>query len=267
MCTVIRPIAQANMRLTSEVFYRAPRVPLIPDSSPPFDYLIHAYFEPPAADKNAIHRDAVVWANRGGGKTMLGAAATLLDLLFKPGIQVRVLGGSLEQSSKMHEHLLTLLDRPWFRDLLEGEPTQRRVALINGSRVQLLAGSQRSVRGVRVHKLRCDEVEEFDPQVWEAAQMVTRTGNCGGKRVHGAVEALSTMHRPFGLMSHITRGCATQAPGAPPTFQMDRAGRHRTVPGHTRLRCVRPLGRLPGSGPTGPRLHPGQRPGAAVATH
>lgn len=196
-----------------------PRAPLIPGSSPPFEYLTHAYFEPLAADKNVTNRDAVVWANRGGGKTMLGAAATLLDLLFKPGIQVRVLGGSLEQSSKMHEHLLTLLDRPWFRDLLEGEPTQRRVALINGSRVQLLAGSQRSVRGVRVHKLRCDEVEEFDPDVWEAAQMVTRSGNCGGKRVHGAVEALSTMHRPFGLMSSITRGCATHAPGAPRLFK------------------------------------------------
>jgi Terminase RNaseH-like domain len=181
-----------------------PRAPLVPGSSAPFDYLSHAYFEPGYDHELPAGKDAVVWANRGGGKTMLGAAATLLDLLFKPGIRVCILGGSLEQSSKMHEHLVSLLDRPWFRGLVDGEPTQRRVALVNGSRARLLAGSQRSVRGVRVHKLRCDEVEEFEPGVWEAAQMVTRSGPCGGKRVHGAVEALSTMHRPFGLMAKIT---------------------------------------------------------------
>lgn len=181
-----------------------PRTPLVPGSSAPFDYLVHAYFESEQAGNHATNKDAIVWANRGGGKTMLGAAATLLDLVFKPGIQVRILGGSLEQSSKMFEHLTTLFDKPWFTGVLDGEPTQRQISLINGSNAKLLAGSQRSVRGVRVQKLRCDEVEEFEPEVWEAAQMVTRSNRCGDKHVHGAVEALSTMHRPFGLMSRIT---------------------------------------------------------------
>jgi len=183
-----------------------PRIPLVRDSTAPFDYLIHTFFESNKTDSDNTSKDAVVWANRGGGKTMLGAAATLLDLVFKPGIQVRILGGSLEQSSKMFEHLIALFDKPWFRSLLDGEPTQRRIALTNGSNVQLLAGSQRSIRGVRVQKLRCDEVEEFEPGVWEAAQMVTRSSRCGDKYVQGAVEALSTMHRPFGLMAKITGG-------------------------------------------------------------
>ena len=63
----------------------------------PFDYLIRAYFEPAS--------DQVVHAPRGGGKTRLAAVATLLDLLHKPGLSVRILGGSLEQS-------LRLRDRP-----------------------------------------------------------------------------------------------------------------------------------------------------------
>lgn len=196
-----------------------PREPFVPGSSAPFDYLIHTFFESPQPDAAITNKDAVVWANRGGGKTMLGAVATLLDLLFKPGIQVRILGGSLEQSSKMFEHLVALLDRPWFRGLLDGEPTQRRVAMTNGSRVQLLAGSQRSVRGVRVQKLRCDEVEEFEPGVWEAAQMVTRSTTCGGKPVQGAVEALSTMHRPFGLMAQLTRETDRNKPGTASLFK------------------------------------------------
>ena len=186
-------------------------------SSPPFAYLEHAYFD---------RGDCVVWANRGGGKTMLGAVATLLDLLFKPGVQVRILGGSLEQSGKMYEHLTSLLDRPLLSGadggggvaggaggggggVLAAPATSRRVVLGHGSRAEILAGSQRSVRGTRVQKLRCDEVEEFDPAVWEAAQLVTRSADCGGRRVRGGVEGLSTMHRPFGLMSKLVEDAAS----------------------------------------------------------
>jgi len=178
------------------------RQTLTPNNQSPFDYISHTFFERGG--------DCVVWACRGGGKTMLGAVATMLDLLLKPGIQVRVLGGSLEQSNKMYEHLLTLLDRPFLRGITAGDATQRGVQLKNGSRVALLAGSQRSVRGVRVHKLRCDEVEEFDSNVWEAAQLVTRSGRCGSIKVKGSLEALSTMHRPFGLMSRLVEQAHTE---------------------------------------------------------
>ncbi|MHC4996409.1 MAG: hypothetical protein ACYTGQ_15290, partial [Planctomycetota bacterium] len=127
----------------------------------------------------------------------------LLDLVFKPGIEVRVLGGSLEQSRKMHGHLRWMLDREGLADLLEGGLTQRGARLKNGSAVELLAQSQTSVRGQRVQKLRCDEVELFDRDVWEAAQFVTRSAVCGGVEVRGGVEVLSTAHRPFGLMNEL----------------------------------------------------------------
>lgn len=200
-----------------------PREAMLPGHAAPFAYLCDAFFE---GSGPALHRleagppavldgDCVVWANRGGGKTMLGAVATLLDLVFKPGVQVRILGGSLEQSSKMFEHLVTLFERPGLRGVLAGTATQRRVATVQGSVAQVLAQSQRSVRGVRVHKLRCDEVEAFDREVWEAAQLVTRSGWCGeGDNrvwVHGRVEALSTMHRPFGLMNRLTAERMTEA--------------------------------------------------------
>ncbi|MEM9251270.1 MAG: hypothetical protein AAGB29_02875 [Planctomycetota bacterium] len=174
---------------------RIARTPVAPGSSAPFDYLRHAFF---------TGTDCVVWANRGGGKTLLGAVATLLDLIFTPGIQVRLLGGSLEQSAKMHEHLVRLLERPAFRrGVLAQPPTRRRIALANGSAVELLAQSPRSVRGTRVHKLRCDEVDEFKQDVWAAAQFVTRSDTLGGSTIPGAIESFSTMHRPFGLMSRV----------------------------------------------------------------
>jgi len=172
-----------------------PRTPMIEGHDAPFAYLEHSFFE--HAENQG---DCVVWSNRGGGKTLLGAVATLLDMLFKPGVQVRILAGSFDQASRMYRYLATMLGSDVFQDMIDGKLTGRSVTLINGSRVDVLAQSQTAVRGQHVHKLRCDEVELFDPEVWEAAQLVTRSGWCGDTFVHGTIDALSTMHRPFGLM-------------------------------------------------------------------
>jgi len=174
-----------------------PRTPVAEGSDAPFDYLIHAFFE------TSRSRDALVWANRGGGKTFLGAVATALDLAFKPGVEVRILGGSLEQSARMQRHLRDLTSRPVFAGAVDGRITERRLALVNGSVCRTLAQSHASVRGVRVQKLRCDEVELFDPDIWAAAQLTTHSKQCGDTLVTGAVEAFSTMHRPHGLMARL----------------------------------------------------------------
>ncbi len=173
----------------------------------PFDYVAHVFFEGRVPGQTLQHTargaDCIVWANRGGGKTWLGALATMLDMIFKPGIQIRILGGSLEQSTRMYHYLRQMFQRPGLRILVDGTPTQQRIALVNGSTVELLAQSHRSVRGHRVHKLRCDEVDEFTEDIWQAAQAVTRSGLCGQVHVTGSVEALSTMHRPFGMMARL----------------------------------------------------------------
>lgn len=181
--------------------FAVPRQSLIPGHQSPFDYLAHAFFE--GGPEDSRPRDCIVWANRGGGKTQLGAIATLLDMLFKPGVQIRILAGSFEQSGKMYAALRDLVARPGFATLVEGNITGRHVRLRNGSRVEVLSQSERSVRGQRVHKLRCDEIEEFTDDVWRAAQMVTRSGWCGDVFVRGCIEAMSTMHRPFGLMQQL----------------------------------------------------------------
>lgn len=162
----------------------------------PLDYLCHAFFEGEPA------RDCVVWANRGGGKTFYAAVATAMDLLFKPGIEVMILGGSLDQSRRMMAHLHGM-----FGGAVLGETTrrvtERRIELRNGSRAEVLAQSQTSVRGTRPQKIRCDEIDLFDREVWEAAQFVTRSKVCGGVDVAGSVEALGTWHDPHGLMGEL----------------------------------------------------------------
>ncbi|MDP6380157.1 MAG: hypothetical protein QF662_02325, partial [Phycisphaerae bacterium] len=79
------------------------------------------------------------------------------------------------------------------------EPTRRRTALANGSMVEVLTQSNRSVRGRRVHRLRCDELDEFDPDVWQAAQFVTQSS----EGIRARMEVFSTLHRPWGLMQKV----------------------------------------------------------------
>jgi hypothetical protein len=174
-----------------------PRASVCPHHHAPFEYLKTAYFEPA--------QDQIVWAPRGGGKTSLAAVATLLDLLHKPGVGVRILGGSLDQSLRMWEYLLSNIhdERIGAGILADPKAVARKLRLTNGSSAAVLTQSQRSVRGVRVQKVRCDEVELFDRAIWSAAQLTTRSVTLDGKLVKGSIEALSTMHKPYGLMREL----------------------------------------------------------------
>src|SRR5438045_2437541 len=81
---------------------------VFPHPQSPLHYTASAFFEPSP--------DQIVWAPRSGGKTTLAAAATLLDLLYKPGCNIRILGGSLDQSLRMWEYILPHIET-FFPDL------------------------------------------------------------------------------------------------------------------------------------------------------
>jgi hypothetical protein len=56
-----------------------------------------------------------------------------------------------------------------------------------------------SVRGQHIQKLRCDEVELFDEEVFAAAKFTTQSTS----GLLAAMEMISTMYRPYGLMQKI----------------------------------------------------------------
>jgi hypothetical protein len=152
--------------------------------------------------------DCILWANRGGGKTQLAAAATLLDCIFKPNCQVRILGGSLEQSKRMYEYLVSFTDTN-FADSVKDRAYVGKCRFKNNSRVEVLTQSNRNVRGRHVQKLRCDEVELFDPDILTAAHFVP-TSKDG---ISASMEIISTMHRPYGLMQKaVTEAAARGTP-------------------------------------------------------
>ena len=174
---------------------------LCPDHSSPMDYLWHSFALDTRQVSGIKHRassDAIVWANRGGGKTELAAVATLLDCVLKPGCQVRILGGSGEQAGRMYEYLRNFLHNR-FESVLAGPILKNKCRFINGSSVEVLTQSATSVRGQHIQKLRCDELELFDEDVFAAAKFTTQSKS----GITASMELISTMHRPYGLMQKV----------------------------------------------------------------
>ena len=181
---------------------------ICPDHNSPLDYLWHSF----SADfpalrftnhdsrntNHGLNADSIVWANRSGGKTQLAAVATLLDCIFKPNCKIRILGGSGEQSAGMYEYLTGFLSRG-YEEFLSGPALKSKCHFITGSSVEVLTQSPTSVRGQHTNKLRCDEVELFDEDVFNAAKFTTHST----ENLVAAMELISTMHRPYGLMQKV----------------------------------------------------------------
>jgi len=202
-----RPRSRRTLRQFVHNVYglAVPETAVCPGHVAPMEYLARAFLEP--------GRDLVVWASRGGAKTELGSVAAHLDSLFHPGCQTRILGGSLDQSEKMYKYLLGKCGG-LFAAMLARPATARRTELVNGSVIEVLTQSERSVRGQRVHRLKCDEVDEFAPEVWQAAQFVTQSARArGGEWITAQMDVFSTMHRPFGLMATLVDRLATPRHG------------------------------------------------------
>jgi len=194
-----RPTTRADLKNYIKVFLGIdiPDKKICSEHNSPMDYLWHSFSADFAGEKST-NADAVVWANRAGGKTKLAAVATLLDCVFKRNCQVRILGGSGEQAGRMYEYLTGFL-RNGFEEFLPGAVRKNKCSFANGSAVEVLTQSPMSVRGQHVQKLRCDEVELFDDEVFAAAKFITRST----ASIVAAMEVISTMHRPYGLMQEV----------------------------------------------------------------
>ncbi|MHC4068072.1 MAG: phage terminase large subunit family protein [Planctomycetota bacterium] len=194
-----RPVTKQELRNYIKVFLGidVPDKRICCEHNSPMDYLWHSFVADFKAQKKA-NGDAIVWANRSGGKTELAAIATLLDCVFKPNCQVRILGGSGDQSARMYEYLTGFLSEG-FGEFLAGPALKKRCRFANNSAVEVLTQSSTSVRGQHIHKLRCDEVELFSEEVFAAAKFTTQST----EGLLAAMETISTMHRPYGLMQKI----------------------------------------------------------------
>lgn len=149
---------------------RLPRVAVCEHHVAPFTAFANAYFA----------RDArCVWkASRGfGGKTVMLAALSLTEAITL-GAGVTLLGGSGEQSQRVHAYMAgedtnlpaTFWEHPHAPRRLLRVLNVKNQRLTNGGWVRALMASSTSVRGPHPQRLRGDEIDEMDAEIWDAAQ-------------------------------------------------------------------------------------------------
>lgn len=123
------------------------------------------------ADAYFAKNSVTVWeASRGfGGKTFLMAVLGMTEALTL-GCDVNILGGSGEQSQRVHAAMAKLWDTPNSpKRYMVRDPSATRTRLTTGASITALTASQRSVRGPHVPRLRLDEVDEMHLDILDAA--------------------------------------------------------------------------------------------------
>ena len=139
---------------------RLPHKAFTPGHSTPLDFVTDALQRPCA--------DLAVWANRSGMKTLSASIVAAMEFRFSPApLRARVLSGSEDQARHLYAYwaqwCLRLLG-----DRLRQEPGRQLTRLDNGD-MEILAASQKRVRGAKVQRLFRDEVDEIDPDVLAAS--------------------------------------------------------------------------------------------------
>ena len=162
-----------------------------------------------------IHLDrpsvALVLGSRGSGKSFLSALDTHLTSRWDPKHGTRILGGSKHQSAQIYEALQAIAtehDGVVSNDAAAiAQLRKDRATYVNGSKVEILAASSKSVRGPHVPSLKLDEVDEIDTEIREAAM-----GMCMGRlqrkkdkrdAMTASVLMTSTCHRINGPMAKL----------------------------------------------------------------
>ena len=166
-----------------------------PGHSCPFDFVADAYFNP--------GKDVAAWANRRGGKTLAASILAALEYRFGRGpIQGRVLAGSEDQAKALYGYWSQWC---WklLADLLNGPPRELRTRLLNGD-FEILAASEKKVRGPGIQRLYWDEVDEIDPVILAAS-----VGTLNSlKGVPARTVTTSTWHRAHGPMGELVASAA-----------------------------------------------------------
>lgn len=128
----------------------------------PFQCFADAYFE----------RDGSIslWHGSRGlsGKSYMLSILGITKAFFR-GADVNLLGGSLAQSTNIHEHMRTALEHKNAPRGMIVTEANTLIRLTNRARIRPLTASQRTVRGPHPPFLICDEIDEMDIDILNAA--------------------------------------------------------------------------------------------------
>ncbi len=175
-----------------------------------------AFFSATHPSTGAHMSTAVLKGSRGlsGKSTMLAAISTLEGLAGLSGV---VLGGSLDQSKRVHDvgneiytrdvelDDGTLVERP-FTKLMDDPIARLTRFTVSGVNRLAIPASRRSARSPHPVRLRCDEVDEMDLVILDAALGQTMSDDLENKPTQTAL--VSTHQHPDGTMTEVLKRAA-----------------------------------------------------------
>ncbi len=128
------------------------------DHQAPFQFVADMFF----------HRisDAIVLANRAGGKTESTAALHLANARFKPGFETSHIGAIQIQASRCYRYYRAGLRHAELRARAP-DPHIRETSWSNGAWIEILPGTESQTQGSHPHLVSFDELDQGRRQSWE----------------------------------------------------------------------------------------------------
>ena len=176
-----------------------PRTPVCPDHVTPFQVFADAFFG----------RDGSIafWHGSRGlsGKSFTLATLGLTKAVFK-GANCNILGGSMAQSTNVHEAMRSALDfEDAPREMIVHEGLQE-IRFTNKAKIRPLTASQKTVRGPHPPFLLLDEIDEMELAILDAAlgQPLPQKNN-HGELIKPYTVMCSTWQNPEGTFTAVKR--------------------------------------------------------------
>ena len=171
-----------------------PRKPVCPDHQAPLDF-VWAIF-------NHDVSDALVMANRGGGKRIDVAGLHLANAHCKAGFETSHIGAIKTQAKRCYRYYRAGLRH----DSLSAQAPDPHIESTewkNGSWIEILPGTEAQTQGGHPMLVAFDELESGKLQPWENAKsMPTEWKDEDGQKHVGQFIATSTRVTSLGLMQH-----------------------------------------------------------------
>jgi hypothetical protein len=152
-------------------------------------------------------------ACRTGGKSLGVAGLNVAEMALKPRCGIVSLAGNFEQAKRGYGYVVEMFrEDPGLQSKLSGPPLIRRTDLKNGSHLEILTASERSVHSPHVPKLRIDEVDLVQSEIYQGALSIPISQH----GVKSGIAMTSTRFKAYGMMFTLVeeapdRGIAVRA--------------------------------------------------------
>jgi hypothetical protein len=174
--------------------FKIPRKKVCPHHNIPFDFVADTFFE--------RVNQAIVLANRNGGKTQNFGIKNALDALFK-GCDIASVGAIQQQAEKCYGYTQSIFMRSALLNeyLIDALMKRTKVRTKDGfvSEIQILAGTKSGVNSPHPEKANLDEVELMDWEILQEAMSMPKSS----KRARASLCITSTRKYSYGPMQKL----------------------------------------------------------------